>query len=289
VINNVAYGTSVHVADNLSFDGYTFSGWTSSQVSGSSFSMPDGNVAFTGSWTVIPTEPPIVDDDDDIIVDPPIVEPPVVVTPEEEPIVEPIAEPDEPEVSPPTVSKEQAKVLSKTETKLAAQTGNPLVDLFRGNVPLGNVKFEGAWSLLSMLMSLVAVVVSVLLVLGAIVRRRSEDEIAGRARNDAGYYNDKGTGSDAGYYSNAGVGSDASFYHDTAGDYRRRGKILRVLTIILGVLTPVVWFVLDTLNQKVVWINKFTVYVGIAFVATVVLLVVYKVWKGDEKREAAEV
>jgi uncharacterized repeat protein (TIGR02543 family) len=52
-INNVAYGTNVNVAGNLNFAGYTFSGWMSSQVSGSNFSMPDGNVVFTGNWTVI--------------------------------------------------------------------------------------------------------------------------------------------------------------------------------------------------------------------------------------------
>jgi uncharacterized repeat protein (TIGR02543 family) len=259
-------------------DGYTFEGWVAtSGISGNysggeSFTMPASDVVLTASWEAVPTVPPVVGPP----IDPPVVNPvsvthPTVVTQEEEPIEEAIAEPNEPEVSEPTTSTEKANVdvktqsQRKTEAKFAAQTGNPIVDLFRGNVPLGNVKFEGAWSLLSMLMSLVAVVVAVLLVLGAIVRRRDEDEIAGQARNDAGYNN------------------------DAAGDYRRRGKILRVLTIVLGVLTPVVWFVLDTLNQKVVWINKFTVYVGIVFVATVVLLVVYKVWKGDEKREAQEV
>jgi preprotein translocase subunit SecG len=35
----------------------------------------------------------------------------------------------------------------------------------------------------------------------------------------------------------------------------------------------------------VVWINKFTVYVGIAFVAHIVLLVVYKMRKHDDKED----
>jgi uncharacterized repeat protein (TIGR02543 family) len=218
-------GDSYTISGNIPVrDGYTFIGWI--MTSGGSGSYNGGD-----SFTMPASD--------------------VVLTASWEEV---IAEP-----SAPTESTEQTNTPSKTEAKLAAQTGNPIVDLFRGNVPLGNVRFEGAWSLLSMLMSLVAVVTAVLLVLGAIVRRRDEDEIAGQARGDA------------------------------EGDYRRRGKILKVLTIIVGILTPVVWIVLDTLNQQVVWINKFTVYVGIAFVATVVLLVLYKVRKGDEKREAAEV
>ena len=48
------YGDTVTVAAKPTLDGYTFSGWTTSdaEVTGSSFTMPDKNVAFTGYWTI---------------------------------------------------------------------------------------------------------------------------------------------------------------------------------------------------------------------------------------------
>jgi uncharacterized repeat protein (TIGR02543 family) len=50
----VTYGASVTVAGNPVLAGYTFSGWTTSDaaVSAGAFSMPDTNVALTGSWTL---------------------------------------------------------------------------------------------------------------------------------------------------------------------------------------------------------------------------------------------
>ncbi|MBQ7430668.1 MAG: InlB B-repeat-containing protein, partial [Butyrivibrio sp.] len=50
---NVAYGTEVTVKDALSAAGYTFSGWTTTNatVVDGKFGMPDGDVAFTGSFT----------------------------------------------------------------------------------------------------------------------------------------------------------------------------------------------------------------------------------------------
>jgi amino acid transporter len=154
---------------------------------------------------------------------------------------EDIAEPKEPEVPAPTVTKENVDV------RLANQTGNPILDVLNGNVPLGGFATKGAWSLLSLLMSLVAVIFSVLLVVGVFMRRREDD------------------------------------YEDE--DRRRHGKILKTFTIIVGILTPIVWLILDNLNQPMVWINNWTVFVGITFIVHIALLVVYKLRKGNEEKE----
>ncbi|MCL2810348.1 MAG: InlB B-repeat-containing protein [Clostridia bacterium] len=49
----VAFGTTQAVEAKPSLEGYTFHGWTTSDVtvSGNSFAMPDSTVAFTGYWT----------------------------------------------------------------------------------------------------------------------------------------------------------------------------------------------------------------------------------------------
>ncbi|HNX14265.1 MAG TPA: VWA domain-containing protein [Oscillospiraceae bacterium] len=50
----VSYGSTVTVAGNATAQGYTFSGWASTQTTataGQTFPMPDQNVVFSGSWT----------------------------------------------------------------------------------------------------------------------------------------------------------------------------------------------------------------------------------------------
>ncbi len=55
-LSNYIEGTSVGVASNPSVEGYTFSGWATSDVtvSNNSFTMPNTNVTFTGSFTENP-------------------------------------------------------------------------------------------------------------------------------------------------------------------------------------------------------------------------------------------
>lgn len=59
-----AYNSTVAVATTPSLAGYTFSGWSTADtsVSGGSFTMPNKNVAFTGSWTLnqTPYVPPVI-------------------------------------------------------------------------------------------------------------------------------------------------------------------------------------------------------------------------------------
>ena len=51
---NVAYGTQVTVEAQPAYEGYTFTGWTTADVtvSGGKFNMPDKNVTLTGSFSI---------------------------------------------------------------------------------------------------------------------------------------------------------------------------------------------------------------------------------------------
>ncbi|MDR0854456.1 MAG: InlB B-repeat-containing protein, partial [Clostridiales Family XIII bacterium] len=244
VTGGLHYGGNTPAAPTITGEaGWQFDGWDKTIAT-----KVTGNATYTALWSEIPSgggeeeEPPIVD--------PP--RPPVDITPDPEPVVEDIAEPIEPEVPAPapTITKESVDV------RLANQTGNPILDLLNGNVPLGGFASKGAWSLLSLLMSLVAVVVSVLLVVGIFMRRRDDDDEDERLDEDR-----------------------------EEEDRRRRGKILKTLTIIVGIMTPIVWLVLDNLNQPMVWINNWTVFVGITFIVHIALLIAYKFRKGNEEQE----
>lgn len=58
ITSSYSAGTNVGVASNVEVEGYTFSGWTTSDatVSNNSFTMPGNDVTFTGSFTQIPTK-----------------------------------------------------------------------------------------------------------------------------------------------------------------------------------------------------------------------------------------
>jgi preprotein translocase subunit SecG len=143
--------------------------------------------------------------------------------------------------------------------KFEDQTGNLFTDLIRNKIPLGNIFGKGAWSLLSLLLSLIAVVCSVLLILWTVIRRRRRDD-----------------------------GHDRDTYADENGETvkKKNAGILRALTVIAGVLTPIVWLILDDLNQPMVWINKWTLFVGIVFIVHIVLLLVYKSRNNRKERDS---
>ena len=57
-ISSYSVGTKVGVASNVEVEGYTFSGWTTTNatISNNSFIMPEGDVVLKGSFTQIPTK-----------------------------------------------------------------------------------------------------------------------------------------------------------------------------------------------------------------------------------------
>ncbi|GHU65118.1 hypothetical protein AGMMS49983_12280 [Clostridia bacterium] len=158
-------------------------------------------------------EPPIVTPP---VVTPPAVTPPEVTEPTPDPVVpEPISELREPAV-------------------FEAQTGNIFSDIARGNVPLGGFAANGAWSVLSLILSIIATLsVLILFLQKAFTRRQNGD------------------------------------------DRQRRSIIATVFTILVGIATPIVWFILDDLSQPMVWINQWTIIVGLFFIAHIALRIVF--------------
>jgi amino acid transporter len=64
---------------------------------------------------------------------------------------------------------------------------------------------------------------------------------------------------------------------------RQRTTIFTILAAIFGILTPIVWLLLDDLDLPMDWINRYTLYVAIAFIIHLILFIVHKTRK--EKNE----
>jgi hypothetical protein len=184
-------------------------------------------------------------------------EPPADITPAppaEQPAVE----------ESPTPTPEESPVPTQEEVQFGNQTGNPLTDIIGGNVPMGSFTTAGAWSVLSMLLSVIAAAITVVSILTTILRRKG-----------------------------IAVSDKTKVYDDASIDRNAKlsSTLLQVASWLFGILTIVTWFVLDNLNQPMVWINKYTIVVLIVFVIHLVLKIVHsaKVGKGDEKLAKAGV
>jgi len=126
------------------------------------------------------------------------------------------------------------------------QTGNPIQDIADGNVPLGNTEVKGAWSFLSLLFSLVAVVIAALFGIGFLVRNRRANMLM-----ELGDYDE-----------------------EQIALLKKRGNLLSALTIVVGAITLVVWLYLDSFDTGMVWVNAFTPIIGVLCSATIILCAV---------------
>jgi pilin isopeptide linkage protein len=165
----------------------------------------------------------------------------------------PLGGTDEP--APPPVGSDEAAA--------ATSPGAPPEDIPNGNVPLSNLSATGVWSLLSLLFSLFAIVGAVRMIVSVLRRRRSEDEEedenAARADTEA---------------------------QSSQEDARRKRKALWAFAVILGVLTPIVWLILDDLRQPMAWVNKWTLYIGLLFLAHLAVTIIYESKQKKRGQEA---
>jgi uncharacterized repeat protein (TIGR02543 family) len=246
---------TVSAAGSLARTGYTFSGWAASATATAAAYSPGAANTLTGDvdlyavWTPAAVPPTVTATTDNSTTN------------------------TDTEIEPPTPQGTGLAAEGFTQRdveRLEAQTGNPLQDLFSGNVPLGNGKSSAVWSLLSLILSVIAVVISLLLIIGIFTRKRDDREM-----------------DELGDYGGSGVGGDG-YDREEAEKRRRRGRLLKALTCIVGVLTLIVWLLLDNTSLPMAWINRYTPIVAIFFLIHLALFVAYKARKGKQNQEREE-
>jgi hypothetical protein len=158
--------------------------------------------------------------------------------------IDPGLEPEEP----------SSEFSAEDEAKFAKQTGNPFLDVFRGNVPLGSFFVKGAWSLLSAVITLAAVILAIIQIFGAILRRKN-------------------------------LSSVEVFDESTESKRKKLARIARVVAIILGVAAIVTWIYLEDFSLPMVWVNQWTTIIGSIFIAQVVMLIICAATSAEEDSE----
>ena len=151
------------------------------------------------------------------------------------PVDEFIVEPAVPEVSGPVV------IVDEDEPRL----GQNILDVISGNVPFGSLDFVGAWSLISAILSFAGILIAAGYAIGTFIRRRYVSALAKMNVYDEKWF----------------------------AMVKQRGLILRILTVVLGIITLISWLFLDDFSKGFVWINSNTPVILILFAITIVLCI----------------
>ncbi|MDR3037669.1 MAG: hypothetical protein LBU31_04595 [Coriobacteriales bacterium] len=185
--------------------------------------------------------------------------------------------------NPPSLRAMAQKVMSHKEARSfvgTAQIGNhgsPIIS----SALLGT----GDWSLLSLMLSVIAIILSLFLAIGAFIRRCEEEE-----RQD-GLVFEGADGVQTVYVANRtviryeadGKQVELLIEEQRDEDERRRRLMWRVLAIMAGILTPVVWLFLDDLTKPMVFVNRYTAAVTFIFLVHVALCVIHYIRKNCHK------
>jgi hypothetical protein len=186
-----------------------------------------------------------------------------------DPVVKPV-KPVQPDISEendePRTSENIPSSGAGSDAKLAwlpeiqeSEAADELSDVGSHRIPLGGFNLTNAWSLLSLMMSLIAILLSIVLIVRWIARRRNEEE-----------------------------DEDENDDEEEEEKTYRNAYIARTLTIIFGILTPIVFLILDDMRLPMVWINKWTPYVGLVFLIHIALFIVYKLRNKEKDPNESE-
>jgi fimbrial isopeptide formation D2 family protein/uncharacterized repeat protein (TIGR02543 family) len=163
-----------------------------------------------------------------------------------------------------------------------------------GGVPLGNATDEGGWSLLSMIMSIIALLGAIALIITAVIRRRKDkkddnnDKDDDNARSQDWQYNmhaQAGSLEQTGQFDmpSSKYGSQYDYDDERIAKRARRSLVFRIAATIMGILVPIIWLILDDLNTPMVWINKWTIVVAIAFIIFLILWIIFMLTRHNKK------
>jgi uncharacterized membrane protein len=155
-----------------------------------------------------------------------------------------------------------------------AQIGNHGSPIVGSGLPA-----QGGWSLLSLILSVIAVIISLLLAIGAFIRKRDEEE-----RQDELVFEDA-DGVQTIYVANRTViryeadGEQVELLIEEQRDENeRRCRLMwRVLAITVGILTSAAWLFLDDLTQPMVFVNRWTIIVALIFLVHVILCIIHRI------------
>jgi len=71
-------------------------------------------------------------------------------------------------------------------------------------------------------------------------------------------------------------------------DLRKKGRLLKAFAIVAGIITPVIWLILDWPIRGMVWIDHSTPWVAVVFIVTMALTLAFNLRKKNPDDEAKQ-
>ncbi|MDR1778471.1 MAG: isopeptide-forming domain-containing fimbrial protein, partial [Clostridiales Family XIII bacterium] len=231
-IESVPYAGSATAPGNPAYPSYTFVGWDRS------YSYITSNITVTARWSYVYVPPVVVPDPDP--------------TPDPEPTPEP---------TPTAVTTSTTPTVTTPVTPVTDSANIGDEDTPR-SVYLWN---NHAWSLVSLILSCIAVVIAIILLVGGLTKRRRDED----------------------YDEVSGAQNATTQQQEEREKQHRRGNLLRLLAIIIGILTPIVWLILDDLTLPMALFNVWTIIVAFVFLVHIIFTLLYNARK-DKNRHNGE-
>jgi uncharacterized membrane protein len=119
-----------------------------------------------------------------------------------------------------------------------------------GKVPLGNLFNDSMWSLLNLIMAIIALVIAIRLIMDRLSRRKDESE---------------------------------QEEQEEEGSRVERHTALKIATMAVGLFIFLLVMLLEDFSQRMAWINQWTLMIGVVFAVQIVMLLVSR-----EKKTAPE-
>ncbi len=225
--------------------GYTFAGWYKDAAGTMSWNfatdrMPDHDVTLYASWNASPPYVPPVN---------PPVDPPVV-----------------PPVVPPA---------SDTPAPWQPDTYNPVQqrEINQGTSPSGGFGVGETWSLLNLILSIMALLGTVFSVVFTIIRGRQKD-----AQKDQDKQQPQGRSQDTAALRAASGQATGQDDKSTEEKGQKKRWVSFVVTLILplvfGLIPGILFLILEDVTLSMTWINEWTPLIGVSFIVAAVVIII---------------
>jgi uncharacterized membrane protein len=192
-----------------------------------------------------------------------------------------------PEPTPPTLDNRPSEDEPSADSGAGKTSlGSLIADILAGRVPTGSFEIDNVWSLLNLLMSVLAVLIAFVLLVTLFFRRRDADDETEEekqwrrsraaelvARREARAVEMINTGMPP-----AAAAEQAAREIGVEEEYsepaRVRRRWLKIIAILLGVIPLILFLILEDITLPVVWVDHWTPLIGAFFCAHLIFVLI---------------
>ncbi len=162
----------------------------------------------------------------------------------------------------PPVSDDGQNIILTSQPQNIAELFTDIAD---GKVPLGSFGLGNAWSLLNLIMSIIAVICSIVLFVSLFRTKRRNEENEEDAETTKIMREDNDS--------------------DQEEDHRSRLRSLKIIALLAGLIPGILFLILEDMRLPMTWITRWTPLIAVFFILAMLLVVLQFVVKKKNRQE----